>query len=394
MKAFIVSVLFLASLVMGVPVSLAQQDPGYQKLVQEVEVLKEQVLTLQSQLQTVENVEKMELMTEFADAQAKLSDANAKLMNAEFGKFERDLKDSNDGWLRTWSHWFLAIIGFFVLILGGAFWSWLKSKADQMIENEVGKRVNRFEEAVSEVDVLKDKIKESIGQVNILGGKIRVLDKEHAAGVVERFIDYPLHGEGSHSEEIRALSEEALLDVFRDGTRNLYIRTRASVILTYRGSDRFISPAFELLNSILDSHENKKLVLYTAGPLGDIVDLLGYRPTQETYEGLIKFLDRLVLREDTGLKDLLLSVTASSFARVGHELNKEDWISLLKSAFSRLDNEPETMKGILHRLRDEMPRVDDFKDYLLELLEQHDAEFVNDWREQRANANTETEETL
>ena len=378
MKIFIAGLLFLTLLVMSAFVSFAQQDPNYQKLVQEMEALKKQVSTLQNQLQTVENVEKMELAAKLTDAEAKLTDANAKLINAEFGRFERGLRNSNDNWLRTWSHWFLAIIGSLVLILGGAFWYWLKSKADQKIADEVEKSLNEFKEAVS--------------KVNILADKIRVLDKEHAARVVADTMYYSLDVEESHPKEIKALSEEALLDVFRDGTRDKRIMFRILEILTHREFTQLVSPTLEFLNSTLDSHQGKELEFYTITSLREFVNLLGYTPTQETYEGLTKFLDRLVLREDTECTDFLLAATASSVATVGHELNKEDWIFLLKSIFSRLDNEPETMKGILHHLPDEMPSVDLFKDHLLELLERHDAEFVKDLRERRANANKETEE--
>ena len=99
MKVFITCLLFLKLLGISAYVSFAQQGQSYQKLVQEVEVLKTQVSALQIQLQTVKNVEKIELMAKLADARAKLTDANAKLMNAEFGNFERKLRNSNDDWL-------------------------------------------------------------------------------------------------------------------------------------------------------------------------------------------------------------------------------------------------------------------------------------------------------
>ena len=89
---------------------------------------------------------------------------------------------------------------------------------------------------------------------------------------------------------------------------------------------------------------------------------------------------------------MLLAATSSSFAWVSHELKKEDWISLLKTSFSHLGNEPETIKDILSYI-DEEHSVDDLDNYFLELLEKHDPQFVNDWRERRAAANTETEET-
>ena len=78
-------------------------------------------------------------------------------------------------------------------------------------------------------------------------------------------------------------------------------------------------------------------------------------------------------------------------------MNKGDWVSLLKTSISHLGNEPETIKGILNRLPDElpdeMPSIDDLEEYLLELLEQHDTKFVNDYRERKANIHTETKPT-
>ena len=130
--------IFIVCLSLGVlfgetslPVS-AQQNQSLQQLTQEIELLKSKVSEREKQLQIVENVEKMEL-------QAQLAEANTKLLNAEFVKFKRELKDSNDEWLRTWSYWFLGVIGFFALILLGVsavFWSWLNSRANQLIADE------------------------------------------------------------------------------------------------------------------------------------------------------------------------------------------------------------------------------------------------------------------
>ena len=124
----------------------------------EVEALQKRVSELEDKLQTVENVEKMELA-------AKLAEAQAKLINAEIEKYKRGLKDSNDGWLRTWSLWFVGIIGFLVLIVGGGFWYWLRSRADQLIGSEIEKRINKFQEAIVRVDSLDD--------------QMRILEKEH-----------------------------------------------------------------------------------------------------------------------------------------------------------------------------------------------------------------------
>ena len=385
MKVFIAYLLLAVLLGIIAPVSFAQLNPSSQN-----EVLKKRISVLESQLQTVESVEKIELMAKLADANAKLTDANAQFMNVEFSNFERKLRDSNDDWLIKWIIIFLAFISAVGIAILTVIWNHFKSTIDSLIASEVGKRVNRFEESVNEVDILKNHIKEAIGQVSILESKVRVLNKEHAVEVVERFMSYPLSDEDSFPEQMQELSEEALLDVLGDGTRNLYIRIRVLEILTRKESDQLVSPVFELLNSTLDSHQDQELSLSIASDLRDIVGLLGWTPTQDTYEGLTKFLNRLLVRKNTEFKALLLAATASSFARVSRELNKENWVSELKTSFSRLDKEPETIKDILHFL-DETADVDDFEDYLLELLEKHETE--NDQSERKANANTENEES-
>ena len=87
-----------------------------QKSDPEIEALKKRISVLESKLQTVENVEKMELA-------AKLAEAQAKLANAEFGKFERELRDSNDGWLMKWNAFFLGVLA----VIGVALWFSVKS---------------------------------------------------------------------------------------------------------------------------------------------------------------------------------------------------------------------------------------------------------------------------
>ena len=329
----------------------------------------------------------MKLSAELADAQAKLADANARSMNAEFGKFERELRDSNDKWLWTWVQRFVGIISISVLIMGAAFWLVVRS----LIANGIEKNLSGFKDALAEVDTLKNEFKE---QVDILKNKIRALDKEHAAAVIERFMYWSLNDEDSHPIQIKELQEEALLDVFCDKTRHPDITKKTALILAHRPSAQLVSPTLEILNSTLDSHQDKELELYTATHLQYLVSLLTWKPMQATYEGLTKFLNRLLLRENKEFKDLLLTATIFSIAWVSRELKKEDWLSLLKTFIFQLDNDPETIKGILRRrLPTEMPSVDDLEEYLLELLEKHDTKFVNDWREQKADTHIETEET-
>ena len=382
MKAFIASLLFLALLGIRAPASFAQQNQNYQKLAQELEVLKTQLSAVQSQLQTVENVEKIELKAKLADAQTKLTDANAKLMNAEFEKFERNLKDSNDKWLFGWTGFFGLIIAVTLTIIGVAFWFSIKS----MIEDRVEKNLIGFKEGLAQVDTLKNEFKEA---VDTLENRIRVLDKEHAAHIVERFMHYRFKNEDSHHAQIKELQEEALLDLFRDETRHPDLIKQTVRILAHRKSVKFVPSALEFLNSTLDSHPGEKLSFPITGQLRLVVSGLEWIPTQETCEGLTKLLNRL-LREPTEHYIILAVQTISSIAEVSPELNKEDWLSLLKPSISHLDNNPETMMTILTRLPDDLPDLNELEDCLLDLLEKHDTEFVNNFREQKANANTKT----
>ena len=147
--------------------SFAQQNQSTQKPNPEIEMLKKRILTLENKLQTVENVEKIELA-------AKLAEAQAKLRNAEFGKFKNELTESNNEWLKSWSLWFLTIIGIFAAILIGisyVFWFWLRSRADQLITDRVEKNLNGFKEAVAQVNTLKN--------------ELRTLRKEQAASMLE-----------------------------------------------------------------------------------------------------------------------------------------------------------------------------------------------------------------
>ena len=198
MKAFIANLLLLVLLGIRIPASFAQSDQSYQKLAQEMEALKEHILTLQSQLQTVENVEKIELTAKLADAQAKLADANAKLMDAEFGKFERDLRDSNDGWLWRWTGFFGVIIAVILAVIGASLWFSLKL----LIADRVEKSLDGFKEAVNQLDEIKDQLK--------------VLQAGHAVSVLEHFIRHHLGEESHYRQQTAFIPEEALLQVFDD----------------------------------------------------------------------------------------------------------------------------------------------------------------------------------
>ena len=371
------------------PLSFAQQNQSTQESNPEVEAIKKQISVLQNQLQTVGN-EKIELVAKLLDTQAKLAEANAKLLNAETDRYKRELKDANDEWLRTWSLWFVGIIGFFVLIIGGASWFWLKS----LIADRVEKSLPGFKDAMDQADGLENQLK--------------VLEKEHAASVLENFMNvyYDAH---SYPQSIKVLSDETLLQVFGNKGYRLPIREKAVEVLADRKSPQLISPVLEFLNSIVDSDFDWQTSIDGERLPFRFLNFIGQIHTDEAHQGLKKFLNRL-LTENPKHKDLFLTWTAYYLIYIDVELGMDDSVSMIKKAIPNLDNlqqlshivdrlveyfvtfdEPEGIKEILtNGLTDQMP---DVEDKCLELLQKHDPEFVKGRKEQKAAAETETEES-
>ena len=383
MKRFIVCLLLGTLLGMIPPLLPAQQNQNAQRSNPQVEVLEKRVEELEKQLESVENVEKLDL-------QAKLAEANAKLADADFGKFERKLKDSNDKWLQGWSSWFLGVIGVFVAILigvGAVFWFWLRSTDNKLIADTVEKNLDGFKEAVDAQDVIKN--------------ELRVLKKEHAASVLEDFHYFSLNEEHDHPEQIKALSEEDLLQVFEDENYRLELRYQAAKVLTVRKSPRLVSPLLKFLNLALDSESDINFT--TESILHSFVNLLGHIYTPEAYQGLTKFLHRLLV-EDSKHKDLFLMWTVLSFTWVSIELNIRDSVSIVREAMSHFEtprykdlselveyfdrfDEPAGIKEILtQHVTDGMP---DVEDWCLELLQKHDPAFVEEWRAKETTNNSE-----
>ena len=317
---------------------------------------------------------------------AKLADANAKLVNAEFSKFERELRDANDKWLRDWGVFFLAILA----VVGLAFWYVLKS----LIANSIEKRLDGFKKAVEQLNVIKN--------------QLRVLQKEHVVSMLEN--SHRFSGDETYyREQIKTLPEKALLDVFEDEARLLLLRHKAAEALANRKSPQLVSPALSFLNSVVNSDFDWEQDFTTQYHMRDLVNFLGYIGTPEVYEGLKKFLDRL-LTEHPEDKGLVLTPTAFSLAYVSSELNKRDFMSILKKAipFFRVSSEdvhglknlaeyfdrfkdPDGIKDILtNGLTDMMP---DAENQCLELLQKHDPDFVEKWKAQKGTPNTQNEKS-
>ena len=388
MKAFLISLLIAVLLGIMFSAPLAQQNQNTQKSDPEIEALKKRISELESKLQTVENVEKMEIAAKLADAQAKLADANTRLLNSRFDGFEGKLRSSNNEWLRNWSLWFVGIISFLFLILSGAFWFWIKS----LIADRVEKSLDGFKEAVAQQDLIKN--------------QLRVLEKEHVVTVLENFMRFS-YDESYYREQLTALPNESLLDVFTDKTRYLVLRWKAAEVLADKKSPRLVSPLLEFLNSAVDSEQYKEVNYETRNYLHDLVSFVGHIHTPESYEGLKKFLNRL-LTENPEHKDLFLTWTVYMLAHVGNELNRGDSVSILREAIPHLEvksdgdqvlgliehfdkfDTPESIQEILTRdLTDMMPKVET---RCLELLQEKTPEFVEEWNIRREEKRKERRE--
>ena len=422
MKINIVYLLLIALLGITVSASIAQQNQNVPKTDTEVEALKNRVSELEGKLQVVEIVEKMELAAKLAEAEArlinliflveivekmelaaKLAEAEARLINTEFGKLKLELKDSNQQWLRNW----IFIILGFLSVVGIALWSRLTKKMDDLITTEVQKRVNRFQEAVEEVDTLKFDLKDAVGQVSILKGQLSILNKEHAASVLERFRSYRPEG---YPEQVKELEEQAILDVFSDETRHLEYRMKAAEVLANRKSTKLVSPVLKCLDSYIDSDFDWDQGYSTQHLLCKLIYFIGQVRTTETYETFNRFLEQL-LSEKPEVKRFIITSITFSLVYANNEINKNDSLSVIRNAIPILDlqsdddedalkdlveyfnkfQEYEAIKEILtNGLTERLPNVEK---QCLELLEKYDANFVKEWKEKKETTNTESEET-
>ena len=361
---------------------IVEQNRNSQRLDSKIEAFEKRISALEIQPQSLEDVEKIELAT-------KLADANAKLINTEFGKFERELRDSNDKWLFQWTSFFLAIITVTLAIIGVAFWFWVKS----LIADRVEKNLNEFKESVDQLDEIKDQLK--------------VLQTGHAVSILEHFRYYHPGEEPRYREQTSLIPEAALLQVLGDETRDIQLRLKAADVLAYKKSPLLVTPLLKFMHSIVNDdlgynyHDIRDWGCELIKPLGQI-------HTRESYQGLKEFLKRL-RTEDSVYKHLLLTSTVFTLTKVSVELNKSDSVSILRKSIPDLKvtshqedalinlveyfdkfNATEGIKEILkHNLADKMS---DVEIRCLELLKPHDPQFVNDWRERKANTNTETEE--
>ena len=198
--------------------------------------------------------------------------------------------------------------------------------------------------------------------------------------------------------ELLGLEKEDILEIlgFNDETYPLATRDGNAKTLTNSKSARLLSPALMFLNSVADLNLDSEKNSFTTYYLLQLVNFIGRIHTEESYQGLTKFLNRL-LTYNLNLKHLFLTQTVFSLAEVSVALGRRDAIAILKSAISHLRNPdhnlsvlagyfdklngPEGIKEILiHHAANRMP---DVETQCLELLQKHDPNFVKEWEAQK-----------
>ena len=223
--------------------------------------------------------------------------------------------------------------------------------------------------------------------------------KEHADSLLEDAI----RRSDLQSVESLGLGTEEILHILGLGDET---RDGDAEGLADRKFARLAAPAAALLNSVIDLKLDSETHFYATYYLVQLVRFLGQTYTDEAYQELTKLLNRL-LTQNLNLKHLLLTDTVCSLAEVSAALDREDSVSILKSAVPQLQNPgdnlsrlaecfdrlnaPDGIKEILiHRATGKMP---DEENRCLALLQKHDPDFVEKWRAQKAKANTENKDS-
>ena len=295
---------------------LMRQNHNQQKLESDYDSLQERLAALEIQPQTGEDAEKMELA--------------AKLINSEFGKFERELRNSNDKWLWGWTTFFAAIVAIVVTVIGFALWFSIKS----LIADRVEKSLNEFKDAVKQVGILK--------------GQLRVFRKEQAAFLLEATflpdlgseLGFPKENKERREEALKEISEEALLDVFSDEKYLLAVRHKAAEVLAQKFLP-LVAPLLQLLNSAIDPDSN---IVAEIGQnsLRNSVSLLGKIQTQKLISP--NEISEPFVNRKSKTQGSVSNGTAFYLFWIGLKLNIDDSVSVLRLAIPHLQVGHQTLK--------------------------------------------------
>jgi len=232
-------------------------------------------------------------------------------------------------------------------------------------------------------------------------------EKHHVAFVLEFLKNDQIIYEYSCPLQIDALSEQVLLDVFSDETFSFTVKYRAALILlNLKNCTRFVPVYMEFLKFIVNADldmEDLETRLEVISFVGLFIELI----IMGAYEEVKNFTNYL-LTENPRHKNLFICYAVSSLTELSLELNRKDAMPILKSAIPYIEHLPSytviemaeyfekfkdvaCIKEILTKyLTDETP---DVETKCLALIQQHDPEFVSNWKEQRKTANTQNKES-
>lgn len=211
------------------------------------------------------------------------------------------------------------------------------------------------------------------------------------------------------SEQVRSINSDSESHLQSNGTLRMedvfHQMLGDAIRATATGDERFVPTGLVFLNSIVNSDLDGEKYRKTIVSLLQLVSFIGRTHTDEAYQGLTKFLNRL-LTENVRMKHVFLTTTVVALANVSAALGRGDSVPILKSAVPHLQypgynlcilaehfdklNAAEGIKATLtHHEMSEMPEIED---RCLSILQKHDPKFVREWVARKATAETQDKE--
>ena len=192
------------------------------------------------------------------------------------------------------------------------------------------------------------------------------------------------------------------MDVFGDKKYHLGVRHKAAELLAQKSAQKsppIVVPLFDLLNSAIEPNSDI-ISKIGKGPLRNSIEILSGIENLEVYDRLTKYLNRLLLLENTELKDSFLTWTVFSLTYIGIALDTDSSISLMKEAIPYFEIRRDVTQNIedLARYFDTFEehegikeiynihakgKMSDVEETCLNLLEKYDPNFVKEQREEK-----------
>ena len=256
-----------------------------------------------------------------------------------------------------------------------------------------------------EVEKSLNGFKDGLKQVNKLKDELGILGKAYAVSVLGNFINKSMKEQSYYRKHVDPLSPETLNDIFYDKKYSAPIRQVAASIMIERKIPQFVSSYFESINSAVDTDIDDM----EHNVLKFCIHYFRFSHTDESYQELKKFLERL-LTDKLKHRDFYLTSTVFVIADISIKMNTDDLVQIMLRALPFLDEkqisvgnmqilveyfkkfqQPQGIKEILKFNLEE--KIIWLESKCLEILQEHDPEFVRNWKTDKEKANTESEES-